>query len=128
MARLSPRDSLFEYSRNPLEVLLAGRAEHPRWFEHHAVPATRAIVRSLRAHPDVTRADLEALRQEGSIPKSLGWDASVSTIWRPYMTQNIVFRASAAAFDPGKGFNDLFDNRDRDKRYYSILLNAVLTC
>ncbi|WP_197422512.1 MULTISPECIES: hypothetical protein [unclassified Phenylobacterium] len=72
-------------------------------------------------------AVLQALRQEGSIPKSLGWDASVSTIWRPHMTQNIVFRASAAAFDPGKGFNDLFENRDRDKRYYSILLNAVLT-
>lgn len=72
-------------------------------------------------------AVLQALRQEGSIPKSLGWDASVSTIWRPHMTQNMVFRASAAAFDPGKGFNDLFENRDRDKRYYSILLNAVLT-
>lgn len=70
---------------------------------------------------------LQALRMEGSIPKSLGWDASLSTIWRPQMTQNIVFRASAAAFDPGKGFNDLFDNSERNKRYYSILLNAVLT-
>lgn len=70
---------------------------------------------------------LQALRMEGSIPKSLGWDASLSTIWRPHMTQNIVFRASAAAFDPGKGFNDLFDNSARNKRYYSILLNAVLT-
>lgn len=70
---------------------------------------------------------LQALRMEGSIPKSLGWDASLSTIWRPHMTQNIVFRASAAAFDPGKGFNDLFDNSERNKRYYSILLNAVLT-
>ncbi len=70
---------------------------------------------------------LEALRMQGSIPKSLGWDASLSTIWRPHMTQNIVFRASAAAFDPGKGFNDLFDNSERNKRYYSILLNAVLT-
>ena len=70
---------------------------------------------------------VQALRQEGSIPKSLGWDASVSTIWRPYVTQNVVFRASAAAFDPGKGFNDLFSNAARHKRYYSILLNAILT-
>jgi len=70
---------------------------------------------------------LEALRMEGSIPKSLGWDASVSTIWRPYMTQNVVFRASAAVFDPGAGFNDLFTNSERNKRYYSILLNAILT-
>lgn len=72
-------------------------------------------------------AVIKALRQEGSIPKSLGWDASVSTIWRPRMTQNIVFRASAAVFEPGKGFEDLFANSERDKRYYSILLNAVLT-
>jgi hypothetical protein len=70
---------------------------------------------------------LKALRQEGSIPKSLGWDASVSTIWRPMMTQNIVFRASAAAFDPGSGFKDLFANTERNKRYYSVLLNAILT-
>jgi hypothetical protein len=69
---------------------------------------------------------VQALRQEGSIPKSLGWDASVSTIWRPHMTQNLVFRASAAAFDPGDGFTDLFSNAARHKRYYSILLNAIL--
>ena len=53
--------------------------------------------------------------------------ASLSAIWRPHMTQNLVFRASAAAFDPGDGFQDLFDNRDRHDRYYSILLNAILT-
>jgi hypothetical protein len=72
-------------------------------------------------------AIVQALRQEGSIPKSLGWDASLSTIWRPHMTQNIVFRASAAVFDPDKGFDDLFANSERNKRYYSILLNAILT-
>jgi hypothetical protein len=70
---------------------------------------------------------VQALRQEGSIPKSLGWDASVSTIWRPHMTQNIVFRGSVAVFDAGKGFNDLFSNSARHDKYYSILLNAILT-
>jgi hypothetical protein len=68
-----------------------------------------------------------ALRQEGTIPKSLGWDGSVSTIWRPLMTQNIVFRVSGAVFDPGKGFKDLFTNAERHKRYYSVLANAILT-
>ena len=70
---------------------------------------------------------LQALRSEGSIPRSLGWDGSLSTIWRPKMTQNIVFRASAAVFDPGRGFTDLFVAQNRDKRYYSVLLNAVLS-
>ena len=43
------------------------------------------------------------------------------------MTQNMVFRASAAAFDPDKGFEDLFTNSPGHKRYYSVLLNAVLS-
>lgn len=72
-------------------------------------------------------ATLQALRVEGSIPKDIGWDFSVATIWRPKFTQNIVFRASAAFLQPGDGFKDLFDNRDNDKLYYSVLLNAILT-
>lgn len=43
------------------------------------------------------------------------------------MTQNIVFRASAAVLQPGAGFRDLFASSDRDRRYYSVLLNAILT-
>jgi len=69
---------------------------------------------------------VRALRNEGSIPKSLGWDYSASLIWRPKMTQNLVFRASAAVFDPGAGFGDLFTNSGGDSRYYSVLLNAVV--
>jgi hypothetical protein len=72
-------------------------------------------------------AVLETLRNEGSIPKSIGFDLSVAAIYRPKFTQNLVFRASAAVLQPGKGFKDLFSNSDRDKRYYSVLLNAILT-
>ena len=75
----------------------------------------------------VDTATVQNLRQEGSIPKSLGWDASVSAIYRPMVTQNLVFRASAAVFDAGKGFKDLFANRGRHDQYYSVLLNAILT-
>jgi hypothetical protein len=72
-------------------------------------------------------AILEALRNEGSIPRDIGWDASLATIFRPKFTQNIVLRASAAVLQPGKGFRDLFFNSDGDKRYYSILFNAIVT-
>ena len=72
-------------------------------------------------------AVVEALRNEGSIPRDLGWDWSAAAIWRPLMTQNVVFRASLAVFEPGGGFGDLFTSRERDERYYSVLLNAVLT-
>jgi len=71
-------------------------------------------------------AVIQALRQEGSIPNEVGWDYSVAAIWRPLMTQNIVFRLSAAALDPGAGFKDLFTDRVRSGRFYSVLLNTVL--
>ena len=72
-------------------------------------------------------ATVQALRQEGSIPREVGFDVSVSAIWRPLMTQNVVLRASAAMFEPGDGFGDLFVARDRDDRFYSVLFNAVLS-
>ncbi len=70
---------------------------------------------------------LQVLRSEGSIPKDIGWDLSVSGIWRPKATQNIVVRLSGAAFLPGRGFKDLFENKTRQNAYYSILANVILS-
>ncbi len=72
-------------------------------------------------------ATLRELRNEGSIPKSIGWDLSGALIWRPSMIQNVVFRLSGAVLDPSKGFADLFTNSRGDNRYYSVLFNAILT-
>jgi hypothetical protein len=72
-------------------------------------------------------AVLETLRNEGSIPKSIGFDLSAAAIYRPKFTQNLVFRASAAALRPASGFKDLFTNSDRHSFYYSVLFNAILT-
>lgn len=71
-------------------------------------------------------ATLEALRNEGSIPKDIGWDLSAAAIWRPKAHQNIVLRLSGAALVAGKGFRDLFDNLGQDKTYYSVLANVTL--
>lgn len=70
---------------------------------------------------------LETLRNEGSVPRNIGWDLSAAAIWRPKATQNIVARLSAAVLAPGSGFRDLFANRSRDRRYYSILANVILS-
>lgn len=70
---------------------------------------------------------IEALRMQGTVRRDIGWDVSAAAIWRPRMTQNIVFRASAAMLQSGTGFRDLFENLNRDRRYYSVLLNAILT-
>jgi len=72
-------------------------------------------------------ATLEALRMQGTIRNDIGFDVSAAAIWRPRMTQNIVFRASVAALQPGTGFRDLFENQERQNRYYSVLLNAIAT-
>ena len=70
---------------------------------------------------------VQALRQEGSIPSDLGWDSSLALTYRPFQTQNIVFRASGAVLSPGGGFGDLFTNSSHDGQYYSVLLNAIAT-
>jgi hypothetical protein len=70
---------------------------------------------------------LQTLRNEGSIPRNIGWDLSTAAIWRPRATQNIVTRLSAAVLQPGSGFRDLFTNAKREKRYVSILANVVLS-
>ena len=68
---------------------------------------------------------LQALRVEGSIPKSIGYDISGAAIFRPSAIQNVVFRLSGAVLQSGKGFRDLFANAQRQKRYYSVLFNAT---
>lgn len=72
-------------------------------------------------------SSLQTLRNEGSIPKGIGWDLSTAIIWRPRATQNIVGRLSFAVLQPDKGFRDLFENRSRDRRYVSVLANVVLS-
>ncbi len=70
---------------------------------------------------------LEVLRQQTPIGRDIGWDLSAAVIWRPSFVQNVVFRASAAVLEPGNGFEDLFANVQNNRRYYSVLLNAILT-
>jgi len=72
-------------------------------------------------------ATLETLRNEGSIPRDIGWDLSAAAIWRPKATQNIVARLSAAALVSGDGFRDLFDNLGNDRTYFSVLANVIVS-
>ena len=88
------------------EFRLTANANH-LWFENTSV--------------------LQVLRNEGSIPKEIGYDLSASAIWRPHANQNIVFRLSAATLLAGDGFRDLFTSRGGGKEFVSILANVVLT-
>ena len=71
-------------------------------------------------------ATLQALRVEGSIPKSIGFDISAAAIWRPLASQNIILRLSGALLQPSKGFRDLFAKRGREGKFYSVLGNFIV--
>ena len=66
---------------------------------------------------------LEATRNQGDIDDAIGWDVSAASIYRPFFSQNVVFRLSAAALLPGEGYEQMFG----DDTQYSILANLVLT-
>lgn len=70
---------------------------------------------------------LQVLRNEGSIPREIGFDLSAAAIWRPKANQNLVFRLSAATLLAGDGFQDLFAARGGGQEFVSILANVVLT-
>ncbi len=72
-------------------------------------------------------ATLQALRNEGSIPREIGFDLSAAAIWRPKTNQNLVFRLSAATLLAGDGFQNLFTARGGGQEFVSILANVVLT-
>ena len=76
-------------------------------------------------------AVLEVLRNQGDIETDIGWDISSALIYRPFFTQNIVFRLSGAMLIAGAGFQELFASEanpggSNENIYYSVLANLVL--
>ncbi|HSG89980.1 MAG TPA: hypothetical protein VLA56_12265 [Pseudomonadales bacterium] len=69
-------------------------------------------------------AVVETVRNQGNVDSHIGTDLSLSVIYRPFMTQNVVFRLSGAVLLPGDGFKDLY-GRD-EATPYSVLANLVL--
>jgi len=65
---------------------------------------------------------LQVARAQANIDKDIGWDASLSLIYRPLMSQNIILRLSGAVLLPGTGFKQLYG----DDKSYSILGNVIL--
>lgn len=69
---------------------------------------------------------LGVLRNQAPPSKDLGIDISVGVQYRPFMSQNFVLNASAAALLPGKGLKELYDENKRGPQY-SVLGNLLLT-
>jgi hypothetical protein len=69
---------------------------------------------------------LAALRSQSPPPRSIGWDLSAGVQWRPFMSQNMVLNASAAALLPAEGLKQLYDT-SQSGALYSILVNLLLS-
>jgi hypothetical protein len=69
---------------------------------------------------------LGVLRNQAAPSRDIGWDVSAALQWRPFMSQNVVVNASAAALLPGKGLKQLYDEGERGPQY-SMLLNVIAT-
>lgn len=74
----------------------------------------------------VNTSSLGVLRNQNISSKDLGVDMSAGIQFRPYMTQNVVLNASAAALIPGKGLKQLYDENKRGPQF-SVLINLLLT-
>lgn len=66
---------------------------------------------------------LETARNQGGIDRTLGQDISLSAIYRPLNSQNIILRGSYSRLLPDDGFKSLFEGESPD--YF--LFNLVLT-
>lgn len=69
---------------------------------------------------------LGVLRNQAPPAKEIGVDVSTGVQWRPFMSQNVVLNASAAALLPGRGLKQLYDEGQRGPQY-SVLVNLVAT-
>jgi hypothetical protein len=69
---------------------------------------------------------LGVLRNQAPPSRDIGWDMSAAVQWRPFMSQNLVLNASAAALLPGRGLRQLYDEARRGPQY-SALINMLAT-
>ena len=71
---------------------------------------------------------LEVARNQPDIDREIGWDLSAALIYRPFFSQNVVFRLSGAVLFAGEGFQDLYGaDAGKDDAFYSVLANLILT-
>jgi hypothetical protein len=85
-------------------------------------PQSRVSVNANQLWFDDT-AILEVARNQGGIDREIGQDVSAAWTWRPYQTQNVVLRVSAAALIPAAGLEALYGGSDT---YYTVLGNFIL--
>src|SRR5690554_2424387 len=65
---------------------------------------------------------LETARNQGGVDRTLGQDISLSAIYRPLNSQNIILRGSYSRLLPGDGFKSLFEDESPDYFLFNLIL------
>lgn len=86
-------------------------------------PEVKAVVTANYLRFDTTET-LELLLFQAPIHEEIGWDLSLGARWRPFLNNNVVLLAGAAAFVPGRGFEDIYESGDT---LYLGFVNLTLT-
>lgn len=85
------------------------------------LPTLRLISNASYLQFDNT-ASLEALRQDGSISREIGYDLSLGANYRPFLNNNVQFHFGAAMLIPGDGLKNLYG----DRVLYDMFSNVIL--
>jgi hypothetical protein len=86
-------------------------------------PRLKAIVTGNYIRLDSTKT-VEQLLFQGDIDPTLGTDLSLGLRYRPFLNQNFVIVGGAAAFIPGRGFNQIYESPGT---LYHVFTNVILT-
>lgn len=71
----------------------------------------------------VNSSSMELLLQDNMIDEEIGVDVSIGMLYRPFLNNNVIINAGAAALFPGQGFEDLYTN----ETLYSTFVGVTLT-
>lgn len=69
-----------------------------------------------------TTDSLEALRQDGSISRDIGFDLSSGLLYRPFLNNNVQFRLGGSILLPEAGTKNLFG----DENLFNVFSNVIL--
>jgi hypothetical protein len=86
-------------------------------------PRHKAIATANYLRFDST-STLQALLFQGRIRRELGEDLSLGVRYRPFLNNNAVVVGGVAAFLPGAGFKDIYEN---GHTLYHLFTNVTLT-
>jgi hypothetical protein len=66
---------------------------------------------------------LDALLNQPAIPRRLGAEATVDAIWRPFATQNVIFRLSGSQMVRGPGYRAVYGGSNPFSVFALLILN-----